>query len=63
MKLSQMERLKQDTPCQHTQMIKKRWLVTADEEQSQGTGFMLRLKGQWDEQYPEKNCVSKQNLR
>ena len=38
----------------------KRWLVTtADEEQSKGIGFMLRLKGRWDEQYPEKNCVSK----
>ena len=42
----------------------KRWLVTtADEERSKGTGFMLRLKRRWDEQYPEKNCVSKQNLR
>ena len=42
----------------------KRWLVTpADEERSKGAGFMLRLKRQWDEQYPEKNCVSKQNLR
>ena len=42
----------------------KRWLVTtADEERSKGTGFMLRLKLRWDEQYPEKNRVSKQNLR
>ena len=42
----------------------KRWLVTtADEERSKGAGFMLRLKRRWDEQYPEKNCVSKQNLR
>ena len=42
----------------------KRWLVTtADEEWSKGTGFMLRLKRRWDEQYPEKNSVSKQNLR
>ena len=42
----------------------KRWLMTtADEEQSKGTGFMLKLKWRWDEQYPEKNCVSKQNLR
>ena len=42
----------------------KRWLVTtADEERSKGDGFMLRLKRRWDEQYPEKNCVSKQNLR
>ena len=40
---------------------KKRWLVTAaDEERSKGTGFMLRLKRRWDEQYPEKNRVSKQ---
>ena len=43
---------------------KKRWLVTtADEERNKGTGFMLRLKLRWDEQYPEKNRVSKQNLR
>ena len=42
----------------------KRWLVTtADEERSKVAGFMLRLKRRWDEQYPEKNCVSKQNLR
>ena len=42
----------------------KRWLVTtADEEWSKGTGFMLRLKRRWGEQYPEKNSVSKQNLR
>ena len=42
----------------------KRWLVTtADEERSKGDGFMLRLKRRWDEQNPEKNCVSKQNLR
>ena len=42
----------------------KRWLVTtADEQRSKGAGFMLRLKWRWDEQYPEKNCVSKQNLR
>ena len=45
-------------------MMKKWWLVTtADEEQSKGTGFMLRLKRQWDKQYPEKNFVSKQNFR
>ena len=42
----------------------KRWLlITADEERSKGTGFMLRLKRRWDEKYPEKKCVSKQNLR
>ena len=42
----------------------KSWLVTtADEERSKGTGFMSRLKRWWDEQYPEKNHVSKQNLR
>ena len=64
MKLSQMERLKQNTPCQHIQMMKKRWLVTAaDKERSKGTGFMLRLKWRWDKQHPEKNYVSKQNLR
>ena len=42
----------------------KRWLVTtADEERTEGTGFMLRLKRRWDEQYPVKNHASKQNLR
>ena len=42
----------------------KRWLaVTADEERSKGTGFMIRLKRRWDEQFPEKNHISKQNLR
>ena len=42
----------------------KSWLETkADEERSKSTGFMLRLKLRWDEQYPEKNRVSKQNLR
>ena len=42
----------------------KRWLVTtADEERSKGTGFMLRLKRRWNKQYPEKNRVSKHNLR
>ena len=42
----------------------KRWLVTTpDEEQSKGTGFMLRLKWRWHEQYLEKNRVSKQKLR
>ena len=41
----------------------KRWLVTtADEERSKGNGFILRFKRMWDEQYPEKNRVSKQNL-
>ena len=38
-------------------------MTTADEERSKDIGFMLRLKRRWDEQYPEKNCVSKQNLR
>ena len=42
----------------------KRWLVTtAGEEWSKGTGFMLSLKRRWEEQYPEKNRVSKQKLR
>ena len=54
-----MQRLKQSTPYKE-----KRWLVTtAVEESSKGTGFMLRLKLRWGEQYPEKNRVSKQNLR
>ena len=38
-------------------------MTTADEERSKGTGFMLRLKLLGDEQYPEKNRVSKQNLK
>ena len=42
----------------------KRWLViAADEERSRGTGFMLRLKRRWDEQYPDKRHISKQTLR
>ena len=42
----------------------KRWLLTtAEEEWSKVTGFILRLKRRWDEQYPEKNRVSKQTLR
>ena len=28
-----------------------------------GSGLTLRLKWRWDEQYPEKNCVSMQNMR
>ena len=35
----------------------------ADEERNKGTGFVLRLKRGWDQQYPEKNHISKQNLR
>ena len=38
-------------------------MTAADEERIKDIGFMLRLKRRWDEQYPEKNCVSKQNLR
>ena len=38
-------------------------MTAADEERSKDIGFMLRLKRRWDEQYPEKNRVSKQNLR
>ena len=34
-----------------------------DEELSKGTRFMLRLKRSWDARYPEKNRLSKQNLR
>ena len=33
------------------------------EEWSKGTGYMLRLKWRWDEQYPERNHISKPNLR
>ena len=42
----------------------KKWLVKAEEEErKRGRGFMERLKKRWDEQYPEKHKVSKQNLR
>ena len=42
----------------------KRWLLkTADENRNKGTRFMLRLKQRWDKQYPEKNRISKQNLK
>ena len=41
-----------------------RWLVTAaDEERGRGTGFMLTLKRWWDQRYPQRKHVSKQNLR
>ena len=38
-------------------------MTTADEERSTGAEFVLRFKQRWDEQYPVKNRVSKQNLR
>ena len=42
----------------------KKWLMKAEEEERQkGRGFMERLKRRWDEQYPDKSNVSKQNLR
>ena len=42
----------------------KKWLVKAEEDERQkGRGFIERLKRRWDEQYPEKCNVSKQNLR
>ena len=42
----------------------KRWLViAADEERNRGTGFMLGLKRRWDQCYPQRKHVSKQNLR
>ena len=42
----------------------KKWLVqAADEERSRGKGFMFRLKQRWDRKYPNKNHISKQNLR
>ena len=42
----------------------KKWLAqVADEERSKGKGFMMRLKERWDERYPNKSYISKQNLR
>ena len=42
----------------------KKWLVqAADEECSRRKGFMFRLKQRWDRKYPNKNHISKQNLR
>ena len=42
----------------------KKWLVKAEEEErKRGREFMERLKKRWDEQYPEKHKVSKQNRR
>lgn len=42
----------------------RKWLVkAADKERSNGKGFMQRLKERWDAKFPEKNDVSKQNLR
>ena len=63
MKFSQIEKLKQNTPCEHIPKMKRRRLVTtADKERSKDIGFILRLKRRWDEQYPEKNRVLKQNF-
>ena len=36
--------------------------MTADKERSKDTGFNLRLKRRWHEQYPEKNRVLEQNF-
>ena len=47
----------------YTDDEKRSLVTTADEEWSKNTGFMLKLKRRWDEQYPEKNSVSRQNLR
>ena len=47
----------------YTDDEKRSLVTTADEEWSKSTGFMLKLKRRWDEQYPEKNRVSRQNLR
>ena len=55
-----MERLKQNPLSTYTN-DEKRWLVNG--EWSKSTGFMLTLKRRWEEQYPEKNHVSKENLR
>ena len=55
-----MERLKQNPLSTYTN-DEKRWQVNG--EWSKGTGFMLTLKRRWEEQYPEKNHVSKENLR
>ena len=42
----------------------KRWLVKVEEEERRrGSGFMERLKRRWDEKYPEKRNMSKQNLK
>ena len=39
----------------------KRWLMTtAGKEQSKSTGFMLRLKGNREKQYPKKDYISKE---
>ena len=62
MKFSQIEKLKQNTPCEHIPKMKRRRLVTADKERSKDTGFNLRLKRRWHEQYPEKNRVLEQNF-
>ena len=38
-------------------------MTTADEESSNGTEFILKLKQRWGEQYPEQKAISKQNRR
>ena len=47
----------------YTDDEKRSLVTTANEEQSKSTGFMLRLKRSWDEQYPDKKRALKQNLR
>ena len=42
----------------------KQFLISIDkEERLRGKGFMNRVKRRWDEKYPERTGVSKQNLR
>ena len=42
----------------------KQFLISIDkEERLRGKGFMKRVKRRWDEKYPERTGVSKQNLR
>ena len=38
-------------------------MIAAEEEHRRGTGSILRLKRRWDQRYPQKKHVSKQNLR
>ena len=49
--------------CSYTDEEKRFLIRINNEERQKGKGFMERMKRRWDEKYPEKTRVSKQNLR
>lgn len=49
--------------CSYTDEEKTYLIRIDNEERQKGKGFMERMKRRWDEQYPGKRGVSRQNLR